>query len=173
MINRLTLIRRRTTQLFVLAVLLTSLQLEAKEKAPNFRLRDINNKQLELDSFIGKGPIVIDFWATWCKPCIKYLPKLQKFYSKYKKQGLMIISINEDGPRNYSKIKPFVNSAGLKFPVLLDENSNVMRRYRVLGLPTTILISPEGTIFKVHTGYKPGDEKQLEKEILSLLNKSN
>ena len=114
------------------------------EKAQDFKLKDLRGKQFALKKQLGQGPIVLDFWATWCKPCVNYLPKIQKIYEKYKSEGVQIYGINVDGARNRSKINPFVNSLNLTFPILLDENSEVGRRYRVTGIPTTVLISSDG-----------------------------
>ncbi len=93
-------------------------------------------------------------------------------YQKYKTDSLTIIGINVDGPRNRSKIKPFVKSLGLEFPILIDENGEVIQRYRLMSIPSTVIISPEGHIVKVHKGYRPGDENVLEREIKELLKKS-
>ena len=157
------------TILSILFFIMSSSLSISQEKAPDFRLSDLKGKQTELKAYLGKGPVVLDFWASWCKPCVKSLPKLQKIYDKYKKYGLTIIGINQDGPRNRSKINPFIKSQGISFPILLDDNSDVMRRYRVVSLPATVIISSKGNILKVHKGYRAGDEKLLEKEIIFLL----
>jgi len=150
--------------LFVLFLLILYPNISfSQENAPDFRLPDLKGKQVTLKSLLGKGPVVLDFWATWCKPCIKYLPKLQKVYDKYKEDGLIVVGINEDGPRNRAKIYPFIKSKRINFPNLIDANSQVMRRYRIMGLPATVIIAPNGEINKVHKSYKPGDEKILEK----------
>jgi len=165
--------RKITQLLLVLSVLFLSTNISlSQEIAPDFRLPDLKGKQVTFKSLLGKGPIVLDFWATWCKPCVKYLPKLQKIYDKYKGDGLIVVGINEDGPRNRAKINPFVKSKRINFPILIDANSQVMRNYRIMGLPATIIISPDGKIYKVHKSYKPGDEKILEKEIQELLSKT-
>ncbi len=159
--------------LFVLIILFLNINISfSQETAPDFRLPDLKGKQVSLKSLLGKGPVVLDFWATWCKPCVKYLPKLQKVYDKYKKDGLVVVGINEDGPRNRAKINPFIKSKRINFPILIDANSQVMRSYRIMGLPATIVISSDGEIYKVHKSYKPGDEKILEKEIQDLLSKT-
>ena len=155
--------------LTIFLFLITSSFSKSQEKASNFRLPDLKGKQTELNEYIGKGLVVLDFWASWCKPCVKFLPKLQEIYEKYKKYGLTIIGINQDGPRNRSKINPFIKSQGISFPILFDDNSEVMRRYRIVSLPATVIISSKGNILKVHKGYRAGDEKLLEKEIIFLL----
>jgi len=97
---------------------------------------------------------------------------MQMLYQKYKNDSLTIIGINVDGPRNRSKVKPFVKSMGLEFPILIDENGEVIQRYRLMSIPSTVIVSSEGDIVKVHRGYRPGDEKVLEKEMKELLNKA-
>lgn len=142
-----------------------------QEKAPEFQLPDLSGKQIALQDLLKKGPVVVDFWATWCKPCVKSLPKMQQLFEKYQADSLTVVGINVDGPRNRSKVKPFVNSLGIKFPILIDENGEVLQRYRLVSIPATVIISADGNIVKVHTGYRPGDEKILEKEIQKLLDK--
>ena len=144
--------------------------LKAVEKAPEFQLTDLNGKQVALKELLKKGPVIIDFWATWCKPCVKSLPEIQKLYQKYKNDSLTIVGINVDGPRNRSKVKPFVKSMGLEFPILIDENGEVIQRYRLMSIPSTVIVSSDGNIVKVLKGYRPGDENFLEKEIKELLN---
>ncbi|MBD3288931.1 redoxin domain-containing protein [candidate division KSB1 bacterium] len=141
----------------------------AQNTAPRFQLNDLDGESKDLKDYLGKGPIVLDFWATWCKPCIKYLPEIQKLYEKYKEHDLVVLSVNVDSPRNRSKIKPFVKSKGLTFPVLLDDNSQIMRRYQIFSIPATVLISVEGKIKQTHTGYRSGDEKKLELKIREML----
>jgi len=155
--------------LFFSLFIISSSFSKSQEKAPDFRLLDLKGKQTELKDYVGKGLLVLDFWASWCKPCVKALPELQKIYDKYKKYGVTIIGINQDGPRNRSKINPYIKSQGISFPILFDDNSDVMRKYRIISLPATVLISSKGNIVKVHKGYRAGDEKLLEKEIIFLL----
>ena len=121
--------------IFVSLHIVSSTNIFSQEKAPDFKLPDLKGRQVALSDMLKKGPVIIDFWATWCKPCIKSLPKLQKIYEKYQSQGLTIVGINEDGPRNRSKINPFIKSKKITFPILIDDNSDIMRKYRIAGLP--------------------------------------
>jgi len=137
--------------------------------APRFTLRDINNQSVSLDSLLGKGPIAIDFWATWCKPCLKELDTMNEIYKKYHERGFEILAINHDEPRNEAKVKPFVKSRRWKFPVLLDLEGNVRRLYQIKALPASFILDKEGRIRFTHQGFKTGDEAKLEEEIVSLL----
>ncbi len=137
--------------------------------APDFSLRDLDGKLVKYADFKTKKPVLIDFWATWCKPCVKSLPHLQDIYERYGEKGLVVLAINEDGPRSLSKVEPFAVSLGLTMPVLIDENQDVLRGFRSSGLPTTVLIDKMGSIVLQIAGYRPGDEKVLEQKVAELL----
>lgn len=138
-------------------------------KAESFALRNLDGDLIRSDEYIGKGPVLLDFWATWCKPCMKNLPKLEKIYQDYAERGLTVLAINEDGTRSLGKVEPLVHSLGLTFPVLIDEDREVMRLYRVNGLPTTILLDTNGEVVLTLRGYRPGDEKDLKNKLNELL----
>lgn len=143
------------------------------DSVPDFKLPDLDNKPVQLKSLLKQGPVLIDFWATWCKPCVKYFPVLQGWHEKYGTSGLTIIAINEDGPRSLAKVKPFTRSLKAGFKVLIDENSDVMRLLRVQNLPTSLLIAPDGSIVIRHTGYTEEATKATEAKIVELLGTVN
>ncbi len=161
---------RKLALIFMLTFLLSMLaSIQAPARVQSFSLRNLDGDLVKLDDYLGKGPIILDFWATWCKPCVKSLPKLQKLYEAYKDKGLIVLGINEDGPRSLSKVEPFANSLGLTFPILLDENREVVRKYQVSGFPTMIIIDRNKKIVNTIIGYRPGDEKKLKVQIEALL----
>ena len=134
----------------------------------SFSLRDLDGELISSDDYIGKGPVLLDFWATWCKPCMKNLPKVEKIYQEYADKGLTVLAINEDGTRSLSKVEPLVNSLGLTFPVLIDEDREIMRLYNVNGLPTSVLIDENKEIVLTLRGYRPGDEADLKEKLNEL-----
>ena len=163
--------------LLVLGLLLTmTVGAAAGEKlsqAPNFTLPDMNGKKVELKSLLGKGPVFIHFWATWCKPCLEELPYLDKMGQTYKDKGLAMVAISIDDPKTVNKVKSLVKSRRFKFLVLLDTAQEVSNLYHVQDvMPTDILLDAKGMIRHTHTGYKPGDEVTLEKEIAKLLDEA-
>ncbi len=142
---------------------------EIKSKAPNFMAEDLDGRKVELKTVIPNGPVLISFWATSCKPCIQELTAVQKFYSEYKKKGFEVLAIDVDGPRSLSAVKPKVKGLKWEFPVLLDTNKDVYRKYQVLGIPHTVIVDQKGDIRYTHTTYRTGDEKLIQKKIDELL----
>jgi len=142
---------------------------EQKPKASNFTAEDLDGRKIELKTLLLDGPVLMSFWATSCKPCIKELSELQKFYPDYKKKGCEILAVDVDGPRSVSAVKPKVKGLKWEFPVLLDTNRDIYRKYQVLGIPHTVLIDQNGDVRYTHTTYKSGDEKVIQKKIDELL----
>jgi len=141
---------------------------EIKSKAPNFTAEDLDGKKVELKSTLY-GPVLISFWATSCKPCIQELNAVQKFYTEYRKKGFEVLAINVDGPRSLSSVKPKVKGLKWEFPVLVDTNKDIYRKYKVLGIPHTVIVDQNGDIRYTHTTYRPGDEKLIQKKVDELL----
>ena len=136
---------------------------------PDFKLKNLEGERIALSDLLGRGPILIDFWATWCKPCIKELPHLHDLYLKYKDRGFQVVAISEDSPRSLSKVKSFVAGNKYEFLVLLDENNSVQRKLNFRAIPYTMLLDREGHIVHKRMGYRPGDEQVLEEKLLPLL----
>ncbi len=132
-------------------------------------LQNLDGETVALSTLLGKGPILVDFWATWCKPCLKALPELDALHTELGERGLSVLAINEDGPRNASKVKPFMQTNGYSFPVLLDLNREAQRRMQVATLPTTLLLDAEGNVLHTSFGYDPGEFTKLRPLIESLL----
>ncbi|MCY3764316.1 MAG: TlpA disulfide reductase family protein [Gemmatimonadetes bacterium] len=121
--------------------------------APDFNLRNLRGERVNLKALLAKGPVLLDFWATYCKPCVKAMPKLQKIHEKYGKSGLTVLGVNVDGPRGQNRVKPFLRARKVSFPIALDSDSAVMRRMQVNVLPTTLLITADGEIALRQVGY--------------------
>ncbi len=159
--------------LLAVLIIIISLNINAQQKAPNFKLEDLNGEYVELKNLLGKGPLLISFWATWCKPCVEELSEYKKLYSEYKAKGFNIIAISTDDEKTVAKVKPFVKSKDYNFTVLLDTNSEVARKYYVQNVPYTFLLDEKGNIVYSHLGYKKGDELQVKKKVEALLSSSS
>ncbi|MCA9753310.1 MAG: TlpA family protein disulfide reductase [Gemmatimonadetes bacterium] len=143
---------------------------ETRTKVPSFQSSTVAGDKIALDDLLGKGPILIDFWATWCKPCIKELPYVQRIADEYADKGLKVLAVTIDTPRSQSQVKKFVKTRGFTFDVVLDGESDVFRKCQGKGsIPYVVILDSEGFIRYQHTGYRPGDEKELEHEVVKLL----
>lgn len=131
----------------------------------NFRLKDITNTYRSFEELKGTRLTVIDFWATWCKPCKEGIPELNKIYQTFKDRGVNVIGINCDGPRSVSKVMPMVNSLQIKYSILLDINSEVMNKLSLSAFPTLILVDPSGKIVWIHEGFVEGDTRTITSQI--------
>jgi thiol-disulfide isomerase/thioredoxin len=135
---------------------------------PDFNLRNLQGERVNLKTLLAKGPVLLDFWATYCKPCIKAMPKLQKIHEKYGKSGLTVLGVNVDGPRGQNRVKPFLRARRVNFPIALDSDSAVMRRMQVNVLPTTLLITPDGEIALRQVGYNSKNAETLLAAVAAL-----
>jgi cytochrome c biogenesis protein CcmG/thiol:disulfide interchange protein DsbE len=149
-----------------------SLASAAEERlAPEFTLPDLAGQEITLSERLKEGPVIVDFWATWCKPCIKAFPDLQEIFDNYKDCGLSLFAISIDGPKSTSRVGAFIKSKGNTFEVLLDPAQKVARKFHVTSVPRTVLIDTDGTIAWSVTGYRPSNHEELGKAVASLFPK--
>lgn len=113
--------------------------------APDFTLPDTRGKSVSLRDFRGQY-ILINFWATWCAPCIKEMPEIEAAYRMLKDKGFIVLAINA-GERK-SKVRAFIDLRDLTFPVLLDRHWKIAERYNIIGLPVSFFIGPQGKIHR-------------------------
>jgi len=141
--------------------------------ASDFTARDIDGKTVKLSEYLGKNAILLNFWATWCEPCVAEFPHLRKMYDANKTKGLVILGVAMDGPESIANVAPFARRQQLNFPVLLDDDSHVASLYNPKkSAPLSVLIDKQGRIFKVREGYNPGDEEFLAQDVAKMLDGS-
>jgi peroxiredoxin len=116
--------------------------------APDFSLKDLEDKMVSLSDFRGKFLLIV-FWGTWCPPCIKEMPILQRFYEQYKKQ-MEIVGIAVFDPKE--SVRAFVEDKGIAFTILLDPRGDIALKYRVTKFPTSFFVNREGIIWEVRSG---------------------
>lgn len=134
--------------------------------APDFKLITLSDKEVSKDSFKGKI-LLLDFWATWCKPCVAAMPDLQKLYEKHAGEGLEILGVSIDD-KTAKAVKPFIAKRKFSYPIAIDGGeSPAWQAYRVKGIPALFLIDQKGKIVKQWLG-KP-DKKEVEVAVKALL----
>jgi len=137
--------------------------------APRFTVHDVEGRTLDLGELLHRGPVLLDFWATWCAPCVQALPELEAWHRRYGPLGLTVVGVSVDGPRNFARVRPFVASRGLTYPIVLDRDGRLQQSYQVLAVPTAVLIDTAGAIVQVRVAYRPGEGAKLEDGIRALL----
>jgi thiol-disulfide isomerase/thioredoxin len=123
----------------------------AKPQAADFTLLDLEGKAFKLSDLRGRT-VLINFWATWCPPCLAEMPTIEQAYQKHKAEGIMVLAVNTDDPADPQDIAWFVQQFHLTFPTLLDRENRVGILYRVQALPTSFVINKDGVICARHTG---------------------
>ena len=157
---------------FVLSVFSILLVWSVDVNAQNFEAysaQNLKQQTVTLGKFTGEKLTVIDFWATWCKPCLQSMPELQTIYDEFKDRGVNFIGVSVDSPRNLSKIKPLAESLGVEYPILVDPNSDLMNRLKVSSMPTLLIFDAGGNEIYRHAGFVSGDELDIIDEIESAL----
>ena len=137
--------------------------------APDFTLKDVNGKNVRLSDFRGKT-LVIDFWATWCPPCVFQVPELNALYEAHLETGdvaVVGVSVDVDG---VEVVGPWVKEQGVKYPILMGDE-DLARKFGVLGFPTLVLITPSGEIDSLHVGLI--EAKELEELVAPLVAKAS
>lgn len=128
-------------------------KIESGSVANDFQLSDLEGNQVQLSEFRGKT-VVVNFWATWCIPCIEEMPMFEAYSSQY--PDIVFLSIDEEESRE--QVAPFIERMGLNYPILLDLNAKVAEHYKVSMLPSTFFIDPEGMIRFRHYGIMAQDQ---------------
>ena len=139
-----------------------------KPNVPNWKLRCADGSQVEFHDELAKGPVLVSFWALWCKPCLKELPHLDKLGKEYEGK-LSVLAVNIDNSRSVARVRPYLSSKGYKFRVPLDTSGDLQRMLQIGSVvPFLIVYNSDGTEYYRHVGYKEGDEKELQKEVAAL-----
>lgn len=155
--------------LFILA-LTAGFGLQAQTGLPEAIVEDVNGTRINTSTFENEGsPIIISFWATWCKPCLKELAAIEEVYEDWTDEtGVKLIAISVDDSRSAPRVRSFVLGSGWEYEVYMDKNGDFKRAMNVVNIPHTFLLDGEGNIVYQHTSYAPGDEEDLYEKILEL-----
>ena len=131
--------------------------------APAWSLEAIDGRTVSFHDQLARGPVVVSFWATWCKPCLKELPHLDRIAGEYGDR-LTVLAVSTDASKSVAKVAPFVRSRGWEnLTVLLDPGARVQELLQVgPAVPFLIVFDTHGREIYRHIGYKEGDERELE-----------
>jgi thiol-disulfide isomerase/thioredoxin len=144
---------------------------KAKAQLPAVTLKTMNGVEVRTDTLSNGGkPFIIDFFATWCKPCNRELDAISEVYEEWQEEtGVKIIAISIDQAQNINKVKPLVSNHGWEYEVLLDPNSDFKRALGCQMIPYTIIVDGKGETVYKHNGYTDGAETELIEKVRELL----
>jgi peroxiredoxin len=135
----------------------------------DFDLQDLDGNSVKLSALLAKGPVMLQFWATWCIPCKEEMKDLDRIWGKFKDSGYSYIAVSIDDQKTLSKVKPFIESKGYKFTVVYDSDKNVFKTFGGQDPPYSILLSRTGEIIKTYSGFLPGDDVKVEEDVKGAL----
>ena len=133
-------------------------------QVPSLQLKDINGKTVNTANIIKNNgkPVIISFWATWCKPCLRELKAIHEVYADWQDEtGVKMIIVSIDQTQDANKVKPLVDGNGWEYEVLLDPNSDFKRAMNVQNVPHVFVLDGKGKIVYNHAGYVDGGEEDI------------
>ena len=137
------------------------------QKAPDLTIQTVNGKgKVNLDKLAGKV-VLVDFWATWCGPCKESFPNLQEIAKRH--QGEVEV-VGVSGDEEPDGIEGFAKEQGATFPLGWDQGHTIAQRWKPASMPSSFIVDGTGKVRFTHVGYHPGDEAEIERELVSLLN---
>jgi len=142
----------------------------AVDPSLNFTVQDVDGNEQAFSAYLGKGPVLVNFWALWCEPCKQEMKAFKSLVEKFKAQGVSMVAINTDKVKSLAKVRNYVKSQGIEIPVLVDPDGSIAQeRFAMESLPYSLILNPNGSVYKKHTGFTAGDEVSIEKEVEELL----
>ena len=135
---------------------------------PNINLKDVSGNSINVSKLSNNGnPIIISFWATWCKPCKAELNTIAEEYEDWVDEtNVKLIAVSIDDARSASRVEPYINAMGWEYTILMDPNGDMKRAMNVNNVPHTFLLDGKGKIVWDHNNYSPGDEHELYEELV-------
>ena len=136
---------------------------------PDLKIKLLDGSTTTIHTLVEEGPLMIDFWATWCVPCKKVMKYLGQYHQDYNEQGFKVLMINQDTPRSLAKVKSYVRAQDYQFFVGLDPSKTIARKLNGMVMPTLILVDKGGEVKWRHQGFIPGEEVEINNQIKLLL----
>jgi len=139
-------------------------------RPPDFELPRLDGGSERLSDHFGKDVVLIDFWATFCKPCLRAMPDLDALYRSRKQRGFVVLGVSIDGPGSTADVQAEVSRLGVSFPILLDQDSRAVALYNPrASAPFSVLIGRDGRVLTRREGYTTGAHESIERDVDSAL----
>jgi len=152
-------------------VFLTTICVAQNRTLPSVEVKKLDGSNINITELDNNGaPIVISFWATWCKPCKKELNNIAEVYEDWQDEtDVKLVAISIDNARSMAKVAPYVNASDWEYEVYIDPNGDLKRAMGVSTVPHTFLLNSKKEIVWQHKGYIDGDEDELLEEVKKIL----
>jgi peroxiredoxin len=138
----------------------------ARALPPDFELPRLGGGSERLSAHFGKDVVLVDFWATFCKPCLRAMPDLDALYRARKSSGFVVLGVSIDGPDSTADVQATVARLGISFPILLDQDSRAIALYNPrASAPFSVLIGRDGRVLAQREGYTSGAHASIEQDI--------
>lgn len=135
-------------------------------QAPDFTLKSRSGENIKLSELRG-DVVMINFWASWCAPCRQEMPLLEELHKKYSDLGFVLLGVNVE--EDSSKAGELLREVPVSFPVLYDNKNDVTKLYKVVAMPSTVMVDRDGNMRYLHRGYLPGYEEEYARQIKELV----
>ncbi len=155
----------------LLTVAFSCMASHVSAQLPAITIKTMEGKTIRTDTLSNEGkPFIIDFFATWCKPCNRELDAISEVYEDWQDEtGVKIFAVSTDQAQNINKVKPLVDNHGWTYDVLLDTNSEFMKALGIQMIPATFVLDGNGKIVYRHVGYNEGEEQELIEKVRELV----
>lgn len=152
-------------------VMAGSLMAQGAKMPENITLKTLDGQSVQSAVIQNDGkPVIISFWATWCKPCNRELDAIKEVYEEWQDEtGVKLVAVSIDDARSAARVKPWVDGKDWPYEVYLDQNKDFARAMNVVNVPHTFIINGEGEIVWQHTSYQDGGEEEMIEKVRELL----
>lgn len=143
---------------------------DSRGGSPDFELPTLDGGSVRLSDHLGRDVVLIDFWATYCEPCLRAMPELDALYRRHRARGFVVLGVSIDGADSLPEVRAETRKLGISFPILLDHDTRVVALYNPkTSAPFSVLIARDGSVLHKKEGYTTGSSTALGADIEAAL----